>query len=364
MDSLSGTVVYTRDLALELRRRGHRPLVYTWLTGKISREVESAGVEVVTDLWRLKDRPDVIHGHHRPLVRGALLRFGDVPAVAFCHNPTDPWDAPAPDPRIRRYLGVSELCQRRLLDLGAPAGEVGSRPNFVDLGRFGVRGPLPARPARALAFSNNASETTFLPAVRAAADRLEIDLAVVGRESGHSVDHPEEILGEYDLVFAVGKSALEAMAVGAAVVLCDRPGLGPMVTSTSFPRLRAMNFGLAALTDPVTPDRIVEAVAGYDAADATRVRDLVRAHCGLEEATTDLVEIYWRVIAEAEADTRAGSPAARADRRLAVARYRLAKRPAVAFYRAFGLGPHPVPAPFRPAYGLARSTVRRLLGVR
>ena len=65
MDWLSGTVVYTRDLALELQRQGHRPIVYTWLKGRASRELDAAGIQVFDSLWNIHVPPDVIHGHHR-----------------------------------------------------------------------------------------------------------------------------------------------------------------------------------------------------------------------------------------------------------------------------------------------------------
>ena len=368
MDWPSGTVVYTRDLALELQRLGHRPIVYTWLKGRAARELEAAGVQVVSDLWRIHARPDVIHGHHRPLVRGALLRFPGVPAVVFCHNPTDPWDAPAPDPQIRRYFGVSELCVKRLLSLGAPARATESRTNFVDLRRFTPRPPLPPRPARALVFSNYATSETHLPAVHEAAARVGIPLDVIGRGVGQASDHPEQLLADYDLVFAVGKSALEAMAVGAAVVLCDRAGLGPMVTTAEFAGLRARNFGLAALIYRVTPNGIERAMNAYDPAEAARVSDLVRMLCGLELAVADLVAVYEQVIAEAGASSSTGPYSGLARRsgghRLAVIRYRAAKAPTVAFYRVFGFGPRRVPAPMRPAYRLVRAAMRRMLGVR
>jgi len=51
-------------------------------------------------------------------------------------------------------------------------------------------------------------------------------------------------------VFAKGKAALESLAVGAAVVLCDARGVGPMVTSSQLDHLRPLNFGLRALRDP------------------------------------------------------------------------------------------------------------------
>ena len=360
LDWPSGTVVYIRDLALELKRLGHRPIVYTWLKGAVGRDLEAAGVQVVEDLWRIHDRPDVIHGHHRPLVRGALLRFPDVPAVVFCHNPTDPWDAPAPDPGIRRYFGVSELCAKRLLAVGAPAQATSVRPNFVDLPHFAPRGPLPPKPTRALVYSNYATLETDLPAIQEGVARLGIPLDVIGRGVGRPTDRPGEVLAGYDLVFAVGKSALEAMAVGAAVVLCDVPGLGPMVTSAGFPGLRARNLGLAALIDPVTPDGIERAANCYDPDDAARVRDLVRSNCGLEHAVAGLISAYEEVVAEAAADR---AWVRRPANRLAVARYRIAKAPTVAFYRVFGLGPRRVPRPVRPAYRLIRAAVRRVVGV-
>lgn len=368
LDWPSGTVIYTRDLALELQRLGHRPIVYTWLNGQAGRELAAAGVEVMDDLWRIRVRPDVIHGHHRPLVRGALLRFPDVPAVVFCHNPSDPWDAPAPDQGIRRYFGVSELCRQRLLAMGAPADATSVRPNFVDLRKFASGPPLPRKPSRALIFNNYTTSETNLPAIREAAARAGIPLDVIGRGVGNMVDHPENILADYDLVFAVGKAALEAMAVGSAVVLCDTPGLGPMVTSENFAGLRARNFGLAALTNPVTPDRVEQAMSGYDPVDAARVRAIVRQQCGLELAAAELVAVYGQVIAEAEASRPAASNGITVRRtgshRLAPIRYRAAKVPTVAFYRTFGLGPRRVPGPIRPAYVLARAAMRRVLGVR
>jgi hypothetical protein len=36
----------------------------------------------------------------------------------------------------------------------------------------------------------------------------------------------QEVLGRYDLVFAKAKCAIEAMVVGAAVIVCDANGLG------------------------------------------------------------------------------------------------------------------------------------------
>lgn len=367
MDWPSGTVVYTRDLAFELKRQGHRPIVYTWLKGRVSRELVEAGIEVVDDLWRIRARPDVIHGHHRPLVRGALLRFRDVPAVVFCHNSSDPWDAPLPDPAIRRYFGVSALCVKRLLSEGAPVEQTGFRTNFVDLARFKPRTPLPQRPTRALVFSNYAAEDTHLPAVEEACRRLDLPLDVIGRGVGRASDQPERLLAQYDLVFAKAKAAMEAMAVGAAVVLCDFGGLGPMVTASDFDRLRPLNFGLEALVEPITPEGVRRQIERYNTAEAGLVRERIRTRCGLELAVREMIEVYRQVIDEAGADRdwrEAGGPGPAGEQHLAVLRYRASKTAMANFYRVFGCGPRRgVPGPLKPVYRLVRAMMRRWVGV-
>src|SRR5207253_87507 len=112
---------------------------------------------------------------------------------------------------------------------------------------FRQRTRLPGRPGRGLVFSNRASRHTHLPCVRAACRAVGVNLDVVGEESGNQVSDPESILPRYDIVFAKARCALEAMAVGNAVVLCDYTGAGPMVTSENFDALRVMNFGRGVL---------------------------------------------------------------------------------------------------------------------
>ena len=300
MDGLSGTVLYVRDLALELQRRGHRPAVYTWKIGKACAELEAAGIPVVTDPRRIGFSPDVVHGHHRLLALGALRHYPGVPILSFCHDHRSPLDRALLEPQVLRHLGVSRLCVNRLIKEGAPVQRTSLLPNFVDLRRFRERPPLPDKPKRALVFSNYACAGTHLPAVAEACRRMGLELDVVGSGVGRESQRPEELLGEYDLVFAKAKAAMEAMAVGTAVVLCDFGGLGPMVTAADFDRLRPLNFGFQALTEPLTPAAVEEQILRYDPGDALRVRDRIRSCAGLEETVGQLVTLYEQVIHEAK----------------------------------------------------------------
>jgi hypothetical protein len=311
----TGTELYVRDLATGLLDRGHTPMVYSPELGPLAHELRTAAVAVVDDLGALATPPDVIHGHHNLPTMRALLHFASAPAVFFCHDSRSWHDIPPKSPRIRRYVAVDLACRDRLvLRHGIPDGQVRLVTNFVDLTRFAPRAPLPPRPRRALVFSNNAREHIYVWAVREACARAGIALEVVGAGVGAMCEKPEELLGRYDLVFAKGRCALEAAAVGAAVVLCDAVGVGPMVTSGELDRLRPLNFGRRALSRPVDPEVVGREIARYDAEDAAEVSRRIRATAGRDAVVDEIATLYQEVLAEHAGrggrDRAAGSRAA------------------------------------------------------
>jgi hypothetical protein len=126
-----------------------------------------------------------------------------------------------------------------------------------------------------------------------------LSLDVVGTGVGNPSSRPWEILGDYDLVFASGRSALEALAVGAAVIVCNHIGLGPMVTAAEFDWLRSVNFGYqATLRRPFSVDEALRQIERYDAADAAEVSRRIRSSAGLEATVDRLLDLYAEVIAE------------------------------------------------------------------
>jgi len=168
--------------------------------------------------------------------------------------------------------------------------------NAVDLERFRMRGPLPAKPRRALVFSNYIRENSGLAAIRDACSRIGIEVDLVGGDV--PTDRPEEILGRYDIVFAKAKSAIEALAVGCAVVLCSGNGVGPLVTSENFDRLRRLNFGVRSLREDLRPDVFAAQIACYDSVDAAQVCRRIREVAGLDAMIEEVVAIYDEVLDE------------------------------------------------------------------
>lgn len=295
----AGSELYVRDTATELLKRGHSPIAYSTILGEVARELEVANIPVVDDLNHLAVAPDLIHGQQHMELMTALLHFPQVPAIQFTHNSSSWYERPVQFPRILRYAAVDHACRDLLLEHAIPEERIRVLLNFVDLARFrSRRRPLSPTPQRALLFSNYASEETHLPAVREACARASIQLDVVGSQTNSATEQPENILGEYDLVFAKGRSALEAMAVGAAVLLCDYEGSGPIVTQANFAELRPLNFGRRALSEPLDAEVLVEEIKRYDAGDALRVSQTVRSSAGHEPVVDELISLYEEVIQE------------------------------------------------------------------
>lgn len=295
----AGTELYVRDLAIGLLERGHEPIAYSSHLGDVARDIEAAGVQVVADLGTIPNPPDIIHGHHHLETMTALLRLPATPAIYVCHGST-PWAEAAPRfPRILQYVAVDEACRDRLtLEDAIPADQIRVILNFVDLNRFRPRPPLPTRPERALIFSNQANENNYVKEVRVACNRAGIRLDVMGLSAGKACADPESMLGNYDIVFAKGRAALEALAVGVSVVVCDAAGAGPMVSSDNVARLRPLNFGIRVLREKITADIISREIARYDPTDSALVSSLIRGTAGRDAVIDQLLALYQEVIDE------------------------------------------------------------------
>lgn len=302
----SGTEMYVLDVARRLQALGHMVVAYSTDLGLTAGEIRAAGIPVVNDLSKLPFQPDIIHGHHHMDTMTALLCLPAAPAVFFCHGAI-PWPEMAPVfPRIYRYVAVDRPCfERMICEQGIPEEKIVTRLNFADLERFQPRPPLPAKPQRALIFgSGNARQEKF---IRAACARAEIILEAAGNRTGNSTGHPEKILPRYDIVFAKGRSAIESMAVGCAVILFDGKGCGPLVTTKNIDQLRPLNFGYRAAIHDITAEFISSQIAQYNATDAAAVSKQIRSDADMRQTVDSFVQLYSEVI-----DEHAKTPADRA----------------------------------------------------
>lgn len=277
-------------------------MIYSPVLGAVGEQIRAQGFPVFSDIRRINAAPDIIHGHHHAQTLTALLHFPDTPAIFVCHDATAWHDDPLIFPRVLRYVAVDYRCLKRFEgDARIPRENVRVLFNAVDLSRFKQRSPLPGKPARAAIFSNYASKRTHAAAVTKACKSLGIAVDVIGKGFHTATAKPEEVLPSYDIVFAKARCALEAMAVGSAVVLCDFAGLGALVARANFAESRRLNFGAGTLVRPLDPQLIAAEVEHYDPIEARLVSELARKEASLTRAVAEWVELYREVLAENKA---------------------------------------------------------------
>lgn len=297
----TGTETFVRDLALGLQAAGAQPIVYAPELGPLAEELRAASIPVVDDLRSIAEPPDVIHGHHHEETARALMRFPGAPALFVSHDWSAWTDVPLEFPQLRRFVAVDRTRRDRLVvTQGIDPERVSILPNSVDVDRFQPRGPLPARPRNGLVFSSYLRREREILDLRRACAQTGLSLDVAGARLGRYLEHPEVDLKGYDLVFAMGRSALEAMAVGNGVVVWGLEGLGGFVNQERFPHFLDCNFGRRLLRRASQED-LEAAIQDFDSGEATWVQGKVRTELRLDGMVRHYLGLYEELLAESQA---------------------------------------------------------------
>jgi glycosyltransferase involved in cell wall biosynthesis len=146
----SGTEIATRDLAIALRRLGHRVAIYSPTLGPFALDVMARGIPVTNRIDAIGFTPDIIHGHHNVAMAPALIRFPETPGIFVCHDSSSPLDEPLLLGRIGAYVAVDVACVERMVVDGVDEAAITVIPNGVDLDTYELRTRWAERPRAAL----------------------------------------------------------------------------------------------------------------------------------------------------------------------------------------------------------------------
>jgi glycosyltransferase involved in cell wall biosynthesis len=203
----------------------------------------------------------IVHAHpldNLPLSARAARECG-VPLVTTCHSlPWALWPLRAVTPQPDHFFCVCDAVKAALDRAGVDPGRSSVVYNGVDLERF--RPPAVARtrvgPPRVIYFGRFDFKEEALRAVEAACHQLGWSLRVLGGKSADYPDpaspdlsrraassrglggrqaplSPDEVphaLADADFVFAAGRSAIEAMALGKVVLVINASSVPPVLS--------------------------------------------------------------------------------------------------------------------------------------
>ena len=302
LDIYAGSETFTYALARELTQVGHEVTCFSPRLGAMAQQLAEHRIAVIDDLARGPDDIDIIHAHHRHESLLAFARYPETPMIQVCHGVL-PWQEQPLKARlnIHRYVAVSEEIRDHLIeDHGIAAPDIVIIRTGVDLTRFTSRAPIAATPRRALVLSNYMPETQR-EIIRRACGRLGITVREVGRP--RPVWNVEDVINQADLVFGLGRSALEAMACRRVVLVYDYSGGDGLVTPERFALLRRRNFSGRTYRRRYTEDELAGEIAGYDPGMTDEIHGLIEQAHDVRWMAQQYADLYTEAITQARPDT-------------------------------------------------------------
>jgi archaellum component FlaC len=292
----AGTEISLFEACLGMSERGHTVAAYSKQLGYVSDRMRQMGILVIDDLNEVPWIPDVVHGHHEWETSSVALFWPEVPIISFCRGSSRWEEEPCLSPNVVFFVAVDQDCKNRLLKNPlVDDSKIKTILNGVDLKRFNIKKKYSKDLKRALIFSNYATQENFIPIVRDACLKNGIALDVVGKGVKNTIERPEDILGEYDVVFAKGRAALEALACGCAVVVADVEGLGPYVNADNFEEARNMSFGFPLMKDSFSIENVMNRLHQYKSGSHEAFVAAVRETLNIERTLDELEVLYSEV---------------------------------------------------------------------
>lgn len=292
---LGGTETYVVTVADHLQRLGHRVFVLSRDHGPAREQLRALGIPVVESFSSLGRSPDAIVANDAPSSAEAAAIFPNTPQIYVAHSPI--FDVQHPLDGISQTIALvtmSSVVRRRIE--ASPLGQrlpIVQLRQPVDLERFRPHRPLPARPGVALSLSNYAGRSR-LQLLERACRSLGIHFVSAGLRQGELRADTVRLLNKADIVFAVGRTAVEAMACGRAVYVIAEEGAEGWVSDASYERLIAGN--LSAREDPHLPtlSSLAEDLGAYTPDLGRQGRELALRHHDAFNHVASLIEITRR----------------------------------------------------------------------
>lgn len=293
-----GTELFTAEIARAMLDRGHQVAVYTTVDGPVGESLRNQGIPVLTAPRDCPFSPEIIHGQHHLQALTALCEWPEVPGVFMMHG-IAPWEElPPVHPRLRRYLANSPHFGWWLeQQCGISRDQLEVVPNGFDSRRFSRVRPATDRSGKALVFHNSIRpQSPAWNALRDACEASGLSLHGIGREFGEMIDDPEHHLPDYDLVFASGRCALEAIACGCAVIPVSADTMAARVHPGILDALVDLNFCPDPSHRPIQAGRLRMEIESIRPEETAAVTERIRQDHSTESVAERLLEIYRSVV--------------------------------------------------------------------
>ncbi len=295
----AGSEMYTFELAKGLKNAGHSVTVYSRYIDKFQSLFETENIQLVSDLDTIQNQHfDIAHVHHNINALEVRKHFPTLPMFFMAHGSKAFLEFPPQvDINVTQYAAVSERVKEvNLRQHGVSAKSILTLNGIIDETRFFPTTPIAPQLKRALVISNHLDNKSIKP-IQLACQELGIELVCVGRFFKPVTNFELPVyINQADLVFTLGRGAMEAMMCGRVPFILDYKGGDGIVTSANFKKLEKFHFNGNVSNRKFTTKQISKELKKYDAADAEKLRIMALQKYGVAKNVARLVKIYQNTI--------------------------------------------------------------------
>lgn len=288
----AGTETYVRTLATALARREHEVTVYSPFAGAVADDIRRSGIPVTDDIGSLRHEFfSVAHVHHNVIATQVRATLPDVPIVWLRHGLIPELEQP---PTFVPEVTLA-IARERARALTAEGYEVSVVTNPIDTDFYAPGRPIRPQPKTAVVITNHLSPfawSTIEPACRT----LDIEVRHVGLPDSPVADVREPI-DQADIVFAVGRTALEAGSMARAVLIHDHHGCDGWLDRSNYDDAAEFAFSGHRSWRLPSAEELSQLISDeYSTEKGPEAREVVFEHHALNVVVPELERHYRRAI--------------------------------------------------------------------
>jgi len=274
--AFTGSEITLYTIAKFLKEKGHDVFVFAKYVDPGFIGVFKGIAPVFTDLHQIQDHHyDAAYVQHHTAALEVRHHFPDLPIVLaslgvlpFLEQP------PIVDLNISRYLAISEEVKANLMSKGIPEDTITFFRNIVDSEKFCPHREIAKVPRSAIIYSYRIDNKT-VATIQQACETIGIQCSRIGEKPG--LLHQDDVaakLNQADIVFTLGRGAIETMMCGKIPIIYDYLGGDGMVTPHNIHELMRCNFSGRLHGVSYTVQQLIEEIKKYKPQNGPDLRRL------------------------------------------------------------------------------------------
>ena len=326
LDILAGSETWIYTLAAEMVKQGHKVTAFSHSLGFIATKLESLGVKCISEInssvgGKIKpfspfleessdEKYDVIICNHYAITRYMHDKLPNIPIIATVHGilhgeGDQIWpEHPVTEFKVDQYISVSEEVQDKLKSsYGIDSIII---RNFFDLERFKKEKkkiPEGKQPEKFLVNSNYwGKDDEINMVIKDTANFFNAQFMGIGVNFAQTWE-TEEVIGQVDVVWGMGRSVIEGACMGKLSVIHGRWGTGGVLTPESYEVMKKTNFsgrkyGGEANSLAASSDLVNDINAYFNSKNIDAVYKIIKENHDVKKAAAQFVEIANKLISE------------------------------------------------------------------